>query len=292
MKKIIYSLLIGTAIISCSRDEDPTTSIPPKQEDNIPLLPIEVGDIKYTYTEVNKLASIISPSVHYTFKYEGDLIKSMIDKKYNEETIFEYDNKQRLVNAYTTDGVLKTTYTYDNIGRTQALSTRKRKSTSNSNLVTHSTLLFISEYNGNVNSIGGWAWDDDPNTPTEQNKPYDVRIWMEYDEKENFAKNIKGIDKINLYLIQNNRFNNIGFLGNKNNVIHNEFIWNGFSSNDEPFQSGYSFESTPVLREYIYNKQDIAVGYRWVHFKKRGLTNNKSERGEVVNKDYIIKYNK
>lgn len=291
MKQLIYGLLLTTAIISCSRDENPV------QVDNTPLVPVQVDDIKYTYTEGNKLETITKGKSVYTFKYEGDLIKS-IKTESSLETIFEYDNQQRLTRAYTTNGVEEIKYIY-NGEQTESISTTKRTYYRTINGIPDNIHRVMSKHfvysieNGNVISVAGRSWDDDPKTPADENTPFDVKIWLEQDKNENFAKNIKGLDKINLYLIDKNMFKYTGILGNKNNTIHTEYISNGFRSLGQPFDTGYSYEGTAYLLEYVYNEKNIAVGFKMVSvIFDTTYQGNKGERGKAYTEVFPIKYNK
>lgn len=290
MKQFLYGLLLTSTIISCSRDED-TTIIPPKQEDNIPLLPIQDGDIKYTYTDTDKLATInTGHGSIYIFKYDGDLIKSIKKESSNEEFIFEYDNQQRLVRAYNPNGNDETQYIYG----AGILSERTITSVDASGkLIKHITQLSYSIKDGDIVSANGYGWDYEDSVG--QRYHHDVNIWFGYDNKDNFAKNIKGLDKINIFLINFSIHGHLRLFGSKKNVIDYSWIGNGFSFRNKniPIENiRYSYHSKGYMREYIYNEKNIAVGFKEFHTKTKVHNNEKYERGEIINKDYIIKYNK
>lgn len=282
MKQFVYGLLLTTAVISCSRDGEPV------QIDNTPLVPVQVQNRIYTYTEGNKLETITSNYGRgtYTFKYEGDLIKSI------DNTIFEYDSQQRLTRAYTTDGKKEIKYIYKDNGQAESISTEKFSSNRYTNGIYQTydiidtTHLVYSIEDSNVLEATGKSWENTPSgTYGNVDTPYSIKIWLEQDKNENFAKNIKGLDKINLYLIGERMFESIGILGNKNNTIHTEYIYRGYS--------GLPYEGSGYLIEYVYDEKNIAVGFKDVLIifdeTRQG---KKGQRGRVLDPILPIKYNR
>lgn len=279
VKKIIYGLLISTSIISCSRDEDvvPKTS---EQENNIPLLPIQFDNIKYTYKDGNKLET----AGDYTFKYEGELIKSIKEKNSDREIIFEYDNKDRLIKAI--DGEQITTFQYTGLS---IKSSKQKKDWKGYN---KSYLLSYTLVDNNILIADGWSWDDNPETPNDFDNPIDVRIWLDYDSHENFAKNIVGLDKISVYLVDSRLYSSIKLLGTKNNPTYYSNVHNGFSSLGRNFNTGYGYERGSSSYTYIYNEKNLPIGFKHNILDRNGYTNDKEIVIGTDDKVYNIRYNK
>lgn len=280
MKKIIYSLLIGVSIISCSRDEDVNVPNISNQEDNVPLLPVQFDDIKYTYTDGNKLET----AGNYTFKYEGELIKSIKYKNSNKEIVFEYDNKDRLIKVI--DGEQTTTFNHT------GLHIRSYKQAKDDKGYNKYYQLSYTSMGDNILSANGWSWDDNPDTPNDFDNPIDVRIWLGYDNYDNYAKNIVGLDKISIYLVDSGLYSSIKLLGAKNNPTYYSYVHNGFSSLGRNFNTGYGYERGSSSYTYIYNEKNLPIGFKNNILDRNGYTNDKEIVIGTDDKVYTIRYNK
>lgn len=240
MKKILLTLsVLGVALVSCSRDNDENIAevVNVQQEEKL-VYPASVGSKKYTYSEEGKIDEIIGKKSTTKFVYEGDLIKSI------GNVVFEYDNQQRLIKAGDIE------YFYD---KDKPYSILREVENDGTEYITEKT--FNVDEKGRI--IGGYGkfYHTKYKEPTYTfdytiNNPAIEKIEIEYDDKNNIFKNIKGLENIAIYMIGTGRLidSEIGIGGENNLILYKRFtpyrggniwIYENFTYNEQGYPSKY-----------------------------------------------------
>lgn len=281
MKKFLLALsVLGLVSVSCSRDNgddiDNTTS-------ETSILPTSNYIHTFTYKKGNKLEKISSKTIpspsETTFTYEGDLIKSI------NNTTFEYDTQQRLIKG----GNIQ--FFYD---KAKPYSIERKED----GFIKEIT--YDIDVDGKIVGASGIGYEenvtperlanDTYKTIRTKDDPAIITVKLEYDDKNNFAKNIKGIDKIALYSIatnMNGRIREIG-IGSKNNLTHYSYLFNGNGLKGGLGSiEGYAFKH----EKFSYNDKNYPISF-YNRVMKRSNDFTQFVEGTESYGPYEIKYNK
>lgn len=236
MKQFVLSLLVGGALVSCSRDQEEVISnIITNQPENTPILLTALkstdsnGDIlnsTFTY-DGNKIKEIVIKGgkisdTKVSFIYTGNQITSIINgnDEGNTNTTFIYNPNGTLKNSvtvrketsannsYTTTATKN--YTYLNNGDVNV--TKSITSTNPNNIPTNESYV-ITTVNGNLYKIAYKSTLTDANGTRE----YTTTTSMQYDNKNSPLKNVIGISAIMF-----ERYEFDSKLGFTNNISHEE----------------------------------------------------------------------
>lgn len=283
MKKILLALsVLGLVSMSCSRDNGDDINTPME----VTVLPTSISAYTYTYKDGNKLDKLIyndkTSTYEDTFTYEGDLIKSI------NNTTFEYDDQQRLIKG----GNIQ--FFYD---KTKPYSIERTKREQGSFI---KEIIYDIDADGKIVGASGIGYEenvtyerlanDKSKMIRTKDDPAIITIKLEYDDKNNFAKNIKGIDKIALYSIaenMNGQIREVG-VGSKNNLTHYSYLFNGNGLKGGLGSiEGYAFKH----EKFSYNDKNYPISF-YNRVMKRSNDFTQFVEGTESYGPYEIKYNK
>lgn len=241
MKKILLTLsVLGVALVSCSRDNDENIAevVNVQQEEKL-VYPASIGGSRvFTYSEEGKLDEITRKGGATKFVYEGDLIKSV------DNIVFEYDDQKRLIKAGDIE------YFYD---KDKPYSILREVENNGTEYITEK--VFDTDEKGRIVGGSGKFYHTKYDEPTysldySKNNPAIETIVVEYDEKNNIFKNIKGLENIAIYMIGTGKLIDdlVGIGGENNLMLYKRFtpyrggniwIYENFTYNEQGYPSKY-----------------------------------------------------
>ena len=209
MKKLLFSALVGAMIISCSRDNDNSTTPQTPAISQTVILPTkvtfsqtgkadEVGTFSY---DGNKLMKITHDNKDVIYTYTGDLITSVNDPG-ESSYVFNYDSNGNLISEKTKfyNGAVKIkendiTYTINGSTVTaQKISKSYLPTDGTLSSITTSTITYTLD--AKKRPIKGVEVSEEKDTAGNVTQKDNNTFTYQYANHHSFSENIKGMDKL------------------------------------------------------------------------------------------------